>query len=72
MARVRSSATHMIPKLRRTEFLTGQRRSAVEAVHQPGVSQKTHYRPRKKYEGLKFDHGKRLDKYYVGSTERKE
>lgn len=72
MARVRFSATQMIAKLRKPDILTGQRLSAVQAVHQPGVNQQTYYRPCKEYAGLKLDHGTRLDKAHVGSTERKE
>ena len=60
MPRKRHTPEEIVTKLRQVEVLTGQGRSASEAIRSIGVTEVTYYRWRQEYGGLKRDQVKRL------------
>ena len=60
MPKKRHTAEQVIGKLREAEVLLSQGKTAPEACKQIGVSEKTYYRWRKEYGGLRLDQAKRL------------
>lgn len=60
MAKKRYSSEEIIHKLREVDVLLGQGKTAAEASRQIGVAERTYYRWRKEYGGLKVDQAKRL------------
>jgi putative transposase len=60
MARKRYKPEEIVAKLRQVEVLTGQGKTAVEAIRSIGVTEVTYYRWRQEYGGLKGDQVKRL------------
>ena len=60
MAYKRSTAEQIIHKLREADVLLGQGLKVPEASRRLGVSDKTYYRWRSEYGGMKVDQAKRL------------
>ena len=56
----RHTPEEIVAKLRQVEVLTGQGKSASDAVRAIGVTEPTYYRWRAEYGGLKLDQVKRL------------
>lgn len=56
----RHTPEEIVAKLRQVEVLTGQGKSALDAVRAIGVTEPTYYRWRAEYGGLKLDQVKRL------------
>ena len=56
----RHTPEEIVAKLRQVEVLTGQGKSATDAVRAIGVTEPTYYRWRAEYGGLKLDQVKRL------------
>jgi len=56
----RHTPEEIVAKLRQVEILTGQGKSAFDAVRAIGVTEPTNYRWRAEYGGLKLDQVKRL------------
>ena len=62
MARKRFTAEQIIHKLREADVLIGQGLKVPEVCRRLGVSDKTYYRWRSEYGGMKVDQAKRLKK----------
>ena len=60
MAKRKYTSEEIIHKLREADVLLGQGRSIADACKQIGVTDRTYYRWRKSYGGLKIDQAKRL------------
>ena len=60
MARKRFTAEQIIHKLREAEVLTGQGLKVPEVCRRLSISDKTYYRWRSEYGGMKIDQAKRL------------
>jgi putative transposase len=60
MPKKRFRSEEIIHKLREADVLVGQGRTIPEITRQWGVTDKTYYRWRKEYGGMKIDHAKRL------------
>ena len=61
MGRKRFTAEHIIHKLREADVLIGQGLKVPEVCRRLGVSDKTYYRWRSAYGGMKVDQAKRLN-----------
>ena len=61
MARTRFTAEQIIHKLREADVLIGQGLKVPEVCRRLGVSDKTYYRWRSAYGGMKVDQAKRLN-----------
>jgi len=60
MGQVRYTAEQIIHKLREVDVLTAQGKSIKEACRHCGIGDKTYFKWRKEYGGLKLDQAKRL------------
>jgi transposase-like protein len=60
MPKKRFRSEEIIHKLREADVLIGQGRTIPEITRQWGVTDKTYYRWRKEYGGMKIDQAKRL------------
>jgi putative transposase len=60
MAQVRYSTEQIIHKLREIEVLTSQGASVKEACRQATIADKTYYKWRKEFGGLRLDQAKRF------------
>ncbi len=60
MARKHHEPEEIVAKLRQVEVLLAQGKTATEAVRTLGVTERTYYRWRAEYGGLKLDQVKRL------------
>ncbi|ODA33138.1 transposase [Planctopirus hydrillae] len=60
MGQVRYTPEQIIHKLREVDVLTAQGKAIKEACRQCGIGDKTYFKWRKEYGGLKLDQAKRL------------